>query len=59
MTATETPMIKDNVKHVYEELTGKIDHDRLGVAPAPLDWRGEPDRASRRASRPRPASARE
>jgi cyclase len=38
----ETAMNKDNVKHVYAELTGKIDHGRLGVAPAPLDWRAEP-----------------
>jgi cyclase len=30
--------IPDNVKHVYEELTGKIQHDRLGAAPAPLDY---------------------
>jgi cyclase len=29
---------KDNVKHVYEELTGKIDHGRLGLRPAPLDY---------------------
>jgi glyoxylase-like metal-dependent hydrolase (beta-lactamase superfamily II) len=29
---------KDNVKHVYDELTGKIDHDRLGLRPAPLDY---------------------
>jgi hypothetical protein len=35
-------MLKDNVKHVYEELTGKIDHDRLGARPAPLDWRANP-----------------
>ncbi len=35
-------MNKDNVKHVYEELTGKIDHDRLGVRPSPLDWRADP-----------------
>ena len=28
----------DNVKHVYEELTGKIDHDRLGLQAAPLDY---------------------
>jgi glyoxylase-like metal-dependent hydrolase (beta-lactamase superfamily II) len=27
---------KDNVKHVYEELTGKVDHDRLGMTGAPL-----------------------
>jgi glyoxylase-like metal-dependent hydrolase (beta-lactamase superfamily II) len=33
---------KDNVKHVYEELTGKVDHDRLGARPAPLDWRAPP-----------------
>jgi len=25
----------DNVKHVYEELTGKIDHSKLGWAPTP------------------------
>ncbi|QEL14430.1 MBL fold metallo-hydrolase [Limnoglobus roseus] len=25
--------IKDNVKHVFDELTGKIDHERLGAAP--------------------------
>ena len=25
--------IKDNVKHVYDELTGKIDHERLGQRP--------------------------
>jgi cyclase len=30
--------VKDNVKHVYEELTGKIDHDRLGMRAAPLDY---------------------
>ena len=35
----ETPMNKDNVKHVYDELTGKVDHDRLGSKPYPLDWR--------------------
>jgi len=37
------PMNKDNVKHVYDELMGKIDHDRLGAAPSPLDWRAAPD----------------
>ncbi len=31
---------KENVKHVYDELTGKIDHDRLGMRPAPLDYLG-------------------
>jgi cyclase len=29
---------RENVKHVYDELTGKIDHDRLGMRPAPLDY---------------------
>ena len=37
----ETPMNKDNVKHVYAELTGKVDHERLGARPAPLDWRAD------------------
>lgn len=36
-------MNKDNVKHVYQELTGKIDHERLGISPAPLDWRAGPN----------------
>ena len=39
-------MNKDGVKHVYEELTGKIDHDRLGMTPAPLDWRAGPNGVS-------------
>lgn len=34
----ETEMNKNNVKHVYEELLGKIDHSRLGGGPAPLNW---------------------
>jgi glyoxylase-like metal-dependent hydrolase (beta-lactamase superfamily II) len=34
----ETPMNKDNVRHVYNELTGKVDHGRLGLAPGPLDY---------------------
>lgn len=38
----ETPMNKGNVKHVYDEFMGKIDHSRLGVRPAPLDWRRVP-----------------
>jgi glyoxylase-like metal-dependent hydrolase (beta-lactamase superfamily II) len=38
----ETDMNKGNVKHVYDEMTGKIDHDRLGVAPAPLFFGAEP-----------------
>ena len=35
-------MNKDNVKHVYDELTGKVDHSRLGLRPAPLDWLAAP-----------------
>jgi glyoxylase-like metal-dependent hydrolase (beta-lactamase superfamily II) len=34
----ETPMNKDNVKHVYDELMGKVDHDRIGAAPPPLNF---------------------
>jgi cyclase len=41
VTATETPMLKGNVKHVHEEVTGKIDHDRLGARPDRPEWRGE------------------
>src|SRR5262249_12489075 len=32
---------KDNVKHVYDELTGKVNHDRLGLNRAPLSWPGD------------------
>lgn len=35
-------MNKDSVKHVYQELQGKIDHDRLGWLPGPLDLRPAP-----------------
>src|SRR5262249_28268033 len=31
--AAGPPMNKDSVQHVYKELTGKIDHDKLGLAP--------------------------
>ena len=31
--------IPENVKHVYDELTGKVDHGRLGLVPALLDDR--------------------
>lgn len=41
----ETDMNKDNVKHVYDELMGKINHDRLGAAPAPLDLGAGPNTA--------------
>ncbi|HSQ57346.1 MAG TPA: MBL fold metallo-hydrolase [Gemmata sp.] len=46
VAAAETPMLKDNVKHVYQELRGKIDHNRLGSLPAPLDWRANPARVA-------------
>ena len=32
--------IKDNVKHVFDELNGKINHDRLGQYREPLTWPG-------------------
>jgi cyclase len=41
-------MNKDNVKHVYDELTGKIDHDRLGLRPLGGWPYGEPDRLAGR-----------
>jgi hypothetical protein len=41
-TGKDAKEIKDNVKHVYDELTGKIDHERIGFGPAPLDWRANP-----------------
>ena len=40
--AAETDQNKGNVKHVYDELMGKIDHDRIGAAPAPLYLGAEP-----------------
>lgn len=42
---------KDNVKHIYDEFNGKIDHDRLGARPSPLDWRAAPDAATAIAGR--------
>jgi glyoxylase-like metal-dependent hydrolase (beta-lactamase superfamily II) len=42
---------KDNVKHIYDEFNGKIDHDRLGVRSSPLDWRAAPDAATAIAGR--------
>jgi glyoxylase-like metal-dependent hydrolase (beta-lactamase superfamily II) len=41
----ETTMNKDNVKHVYNELMGKVDHDRLGAGNAPLDLGAGPNTA--------------
>jgi glyoxylase-like metal-dependent hydrolase (beta-lactamase superfamily II) len=42
-TGKEAKEIQANVKHVYDELTGKISWDKLGRSPAPLDWRGQPE----------------
>ena len=45
--------IKDNVKHVYEELNGKIDHERLGLNASPLDYRfGNPTVVTQRSTTP-------
>ena len=49
VTATETPRLMDNVKHVYDELMGQVEHDRLGARSAPLDWRNAPLATSRSA----------
>jgi cyclase len=45
---TEPQMNKDNVKHVYDELTGKIDHDRLGLRPLGGWPYADPDRLAGR-----------
>ncbi|MCE9529845.1 MAG: hypothetical protein K8T89_01690 [Planctomycetes bacterium] len=43
---------KDNVKHVFDELNGKIQHERLGLNLEPLMWPGmKPVDGSRLASR--------
>jgi cyclase len=39
-------MNKQSVKHVYDELMGKVDHERLGITPSPLDWRAGPNGVS-------------
>jgi cyclase len=50
-TGKEARTIKDNIKHVYDELSGKIDYDRSGLAAAPLRWNADPRAvASREAS---------
>jgi cyclase len=49
-TGKDASEIKDNVKHVYQELTGKIDHDRLGLMPAE-GWPYAPARDDRLAGR--------
>jgi glyoxylase-like metal-dependent hydrolase (beta-lactamase superfamily II) len=38
----ETEANRGNVKHVYDEMTGKIDHDRIGTATAPLRLGADP-----------------
>jgi len=40
---------EENVKHVYDELSGKIDHDRLGMRSAPLDYFGPETAGAHRA----------
>ncbi len=45
VAVTETPMNKDSVKHVYDELMGKIDHDRIGTRSAPIDLGTGPNTA--------------
>src|SRR5262249_56469008 len=38
-TGKDAKLIKDNVEHVYKELTGKIEHDKLGRrTDSPLSW---------------------
>jgi glyoxylase-like metal-dependent hydrolase (beta-lactamase superfamily II) len=45
----EPQMNKDNVEHVYKELMGKIDHDRLGALPREgWPYAGGPDRVAGR-----------
>jgi cyclase len=42
-TGKDAKLIKDNVEHVFKELTGKIDHDRLGrLIDSPLSWPNGP-----------------
>ena len=42
VTAIETPMLRDNVKHVHAELMGKINHSQLGARPAPINYGQQP-----------------
>ena len=37
-TGKDAKEIKDNVKHVFDELSGKIDHDKLGFLPYKPRW---------------------
>jgi hypothetical protein len=46
-TGKEAREIKDNIKHVYDELRGKIDHERIGLGPAPLNWNASPPAVAR------------
>jgi glyoxylase-like metal-dependent hydrolase (beta-lactamase superfamily II) len=45
-TGKDAKEIKDNVEHVYKELTGKIDHDRLGLGPTNGWPYASPDRVA-------------
>jgi cyclase len=46
-TGKEAREIKDNIKHVYDELSGKIDYERIGLGPAPLNWNVSPAAVTR------------
>ncbi len=37
-TGKEAKSIKDNIAHVYKELTGKIDYDKLGLNASNPTW---------------------
>jgi cyclase len=37
-TGKEANEIKDNIKHVFAELSGQIDHDKLGLLPYKPQW---------------------
>src|SRR5262245_31878944 len=37
-TGKDANEIKDNIKHVFAELSGKIDHDKLGLLPYRPKW---------------------
>jgi cyclase len=47
-TGKDAKDIGDNVKHVYDELMGKIDHDRLGLRPLGGWPYADPDRLAGR-----------
>ena len=46
-TGKEAREIKDNIKHVYDELSGKVDYKRIGLGAAPLNWDVSPPAVAR------------